>query len=259
MAKKINSLEVSVRDIVQKKQVLTLFQPIVSVQDSCVYGFEALARGPEHSPCYGAVDLFSSAADQGYLEAMNELSSQLAIERFKKQSVDSKLFINFSPQSITQSPSGLLGLIRCMEDQRLPPDRVVIEITEHYPVENYQQLRATIDECRELGVKIAIDDLGAGYSGLRLWSEIAPDYVKLDQHFVQELRQDPHKRVFIDMIQGLAAKLDCRIIAEGIESESDLDIVVEMGVPLVQGFYLGRPIKNPNKFRFNGGIKKAAI
>ncbi|PCJ19650.1 MAG: hypothetical protein COB04_05610 [Gammaproteobacteria bacterium] len=256
MSEKVSS-PVDVRDIVQKKQVLTLFQPIVSVKDSSVYGFEALARGPEHSPFYGAEDLFSRAADQGYLEAMNELTSQLAIERFKQQSLDSKLFINFSPQSITQTPSGLLGLVRYMEEQRLSPDRVVVEITEHYPVKDYQQLRTVIDQCRDLGVKIAIDDLGAGYSGLRLWSEIAPDYVKLDQHFVQELRREPEKRIFIDMIQGLAAKLDCQIIAEGVESESDYEIVVDMGVPLVQGFHLGRPLKNPSQFRFNVGVKEA--
>ena len=238
---------VSAREIVQKKQIETLFQPIVAVEYGSIYGFEALARGPKFSQYYGAVDLFSNAANEGYLEAMNELTSQLAIVRFKQQSLDSKLFINFSPQSITHDPSGLVGLIRCMQHECLSPERVVIEITEHYPVENYRELRTAVDQCQNLGVKIAIDDLGAGHSGLRLWSEIQPDYVKLDHHFVQEIQQDDHKKVFIDCLQVLASRLGCKIIAEGIENDRDFAIVSELNVPYAQGFYIGRPGKRAQR------------
>jgi diguanylate cyclase (GGDEF)-like protein len=106
-------------------------------------------------------------------------------------------------------------------------------------------MREAVSHYRGMGFEIAMDDLGAGYSSLRLWSELLPDYVKIDQHFIQELQNDPVKLNFVRSIQGIASSLNCNVIAEGIETEAEFKLIEKLGISHAQGYYLARPSATP--------------
>ena len=96
--------------------------------------------------------------------------------------------------------------------------------------------------CAKLGFRVALDDLGAGYSGLKLWSEIRPDIVKIDRHFIQGVDQDRTKQQFVTTILKTATALGCRVITEGVETEGEYATLRKIGVEMLQGYYFGRPI-----------------
>jgi EAL domain-containing protein (putative c-di-GMP-specific phosphodiesterase class I) len=98
-----------------------------------------------------------------------------------------------------------------------------------------------------MGFEIALDDLGAGYSGLRLWSELLPDYVKIDKHFIQKLHEDPVKMNFVKSIQNIATALNCKVIAEGIETADEFRAIEKIGIAYAQGYHFGRPMVTPIK------------
>lgn len=243
--KKNIKTDICLPDIVRQQQINTLFQPIVSVDDGTVFGYEALARGPEGSLLFEAKDLFTNAENQGYLSRLDQLASQLAVIRFKQRQLPAQLFVNFSPYSLTADRSTMSELVSFIHMQGMLPEQVVIEVTEHFPISNISKLCSAMDRYRKAGFKIALDDLGSGYSGLQLWSEIKPDYVKLDRHFTQQIHHNEAKQHFVQSMQELSQKLGCVVIAEGVETRRELETVCRMGIPLVQGYYICRPIEQP--------------
>jgi len=100
---------------------------------------------------------------------------------------------------------------------------------------------------RNMGFEIALDDLGAGYSGLRLWSELLPEYVKIDSHFINDINNDPVKFNFVKSIQNIASSLHCHVIAEGIETENEFKAIAELGITHAQGYYFARPAFIPTE------------
>ena len=222
-----------------------MFQPIVSVEDGIICGYEALARGPEGSLLYEANDLFANAENLGCLSKLDQLASQLAVIRFKQRELVEQLFINFSPYSLVSDRRVMSDLLEFMQLQDMMPEQVVIEITEHCPVEDIGKLCSVLDRYRKAGFKIALDDLGSAYSSLQLWSELKPEYVKLDQHFIRQIHINENKQYFVQSMQDLAEKLGCQLIAEGIENRRELETICRMGIPLVQGFYICKPIEHP--------------
>ncbi len=127
----------------------------------------------------------------------------------------------------------------------MPAERIIIELSEQYPLDDYALMRDATDHFRALGFQIAIDDLGAGYAGLRAWSELRPDYVKVDRHFIERVDSDPVKREFLRSILEIAKELNCHVVAEGIETVEQLITVQSIGIPFGQGYFIGRPAQVP--------------
>jgi predicted transcriptional regulator len=125
------------------------------------------------------------------------------------------------------------------------PARVIIELTESQPTCDYAQMREAVLRYRQMGFQIAIDDLGEGFSSLRLWSELRPEYVKIDMHFIQGINHDPVKLQFVRSIQEIAEKSNTLVIAEGIETRPELLALRDIGVACGQGYHLGRPQPAP--------------
>ena len=125
------------------------------------------------------------------------------------------------------------------------PDRVIIELTENQPTYDYELMREAVRHYRDMGFQIAIDDLGEGFSSLRLWSELRPEYVKIDMHFIQGINNDPVKLQFVRSIQEIAEKSNTLVIAEGIETQAELLVIRDVGVAYGQGYHLGRPHPQP--------------
>lgn len=231
--------------ILNRGAVSSLFQPIVSMLEERIVGFEALSRGPSDSPLHSPVTLFAAARHHGILTELEMLCRDRAISRFCNQNLPGKLFLNVSPESLLEQQHYPGQTLEILQRNGLSPDRVVIELTEQAPIEDLTLLQNALHHYRDMGFSIALDDLGAGYSSLRLWSELQPEYVKIDRHFVDGIHRDPVKREFVTSILQMAKASRACVIAEGIEQQEELAVLEEIGIDWVQGYLLGRPDSAP--------------
>jgi len=223
----------------------TLFQPIVSLSERRILGYEALSRGPSNSALHSPINLFTVARQAGRLSELEIACRDTACRRFSEQKLPGKIFLNVSPESLLEAnhPPGMT--LKVLKAHGIAPSDVVIELTEQTPTDDFQLLYNALHHYRAMGFSIALDDLGAGYSSLRLWSELRPDYVKIDRHFIDGIHQDALKREFVGSILQIAKASRAQVIAEGIELQEELVVLAEMGVDLVQGYLLCRPQEQP--------------
>ena len=211
-----------------------VFQPIVDLAASTIVGYEALARFGESgtrgpAPYFAAADRCGRGAD---LEA-HLLGQALAT----RASLPAGCFlaVNVAPHLLA-SP-GVCGLLRAEDDLT----GLVLELTEHVPVDNLPALRRRIDGLRDRGALLALDDTGAGWSGLRQVAELRPDIVKLDKSLVADVDVDQVKQGLVELVGQFVDRLGSRLLVEGVERFEELDTVLRLGVPLAQGWLLGRP------------------
>ncbi|WP_342365970.1 GGDEF domain-containing protein [Pseudoalteromonas sp. S16_S37] len=241
---KVAELEKNIlQNILEHGTVTTLFQPIYDISKQEVLGFEALSRGVG---CLEMPDrLFQAASVHNKLSELELLCREKAIERFMMQQLPGKLFLNVSPSALLD-PSHPRGETRdLVEKYGLAANRVVIEVTEQDRVDDGFLLLKTIEHYRQLGFNIAIDDLGAGYSGLKQWSELCPEYVKVDRYFIDFCDQSIVKREFLKSIIELAKATSTSVIAEGIERVEELVLLEKLGIVNAQGFLLAYPQSEP--------------
>ncbi|WP_373017556.1 GGDEF domain-containing protein [Thiomicrorhabdus sp.] len=227
------------------KSLTPVFQPIVDIQNRRVFGFEALSRGPENSPLYWPLHLFHVAEEHGCLFEMDLLARQIAIESYNRYGMGEYLFVNVTVNALMQSSHRRSQTLDCLQSLGIDVSQVVIEITELQPVEDFDLFIQSINHYREMGFKVAIDDLGGGYNGLRIWSEVKPDFVKIDKHFVFDLAENKDKQRFIETICALAKGLHTKVIAEGVEDEETLRALEKIGVDYVQGYLFKKPQPEP--------------
>lgn len=223
----------------------SLFQPIICLSERRILGYEALSRGPSNSPLHSPINLFAIARQAGRLSELEIACRESACRRFSAQQLEGKLFLNVSPESLLEPTHQPGRTLQLLQRYGIAPSQVVIELTEQTPTDDFQLLYNALHHYRAMGFSIALDDLGAGYSSLRLWSELRPDYVKIDRHFIDGIHQDAVKREFVGSILQIAKASRAQVIAEGIELAEELSVLTEMGVDLVQGYLLCRPQEQP--------------
>lgn len=212
---------------------LTLvFQPIVDLAAARVAGYEALSRFPGTA---GPDVWFAAAADAGLAADLEALAVHKALAVVDDLPVDTFLTVNVSPH-LLGSPQ-LREALSVRDDLR----RVVVELTEHTPVDDLATLRRQTGELRERGALIALDDAGSGYSGLHQMAELRPQIVKLDRALVADADADPVRVALAEMLGEFAGRIDAWLLAEGIETAAELAVFHRLGVPLAQGWLLGRP------------------
>jgi len=231
--------------ILKERRLSVLFQPIIDMKSSAFLGFEGLIRGPADSALHSPINLFSAAAQEGLSLEVEMLARQTVLEAFVLQELPGQLFLNVSPETLTH-PSFKNGkTLEYLRALGLDPARVVIEITENQPTFDFVAMRSALLHYRAMGFQIAIDDLGEGFSSLRLWSELRPEYIKVDMHFVQGVDSDPIKRQFLKSIQSIADSCGTHVIAEGVETEAELRVIRDLGIALGQGYFIARPSHTP--------------
>lgn len=235
------------RSIIEDERLTPYFQPIVDVAQQRTHGYEALIRGPEGSPLHSPLKLFEVAMQAGLLVELDLLCRRLAIAAFARLGLPGRLFLNVMPSTIVKRDfrEGLtLGYLR---EYGLAPNRVVIELTEHVPIQDYSLMRQAVAHYRAMGFQVALDDLGAGHSSLRHWAELRPDFVKLDRHFIAGIDRDHGKREFLRSILDVSRSLGCQLIAEGIETAEEYRCLWELdrSLSLLQGYYFARPSLAP--------------
>ncbi len=225
--------EEQIQRVLQSGGLECVFQPIVALDDGKPVGFEALARfdsEPVRSP--GA--WFAQAAALGYALELEIAAVEAAISFIDRLPADTFLALNVSPASIV-SPrlTETIG--------RVPLDRIVVEVTEHAPISDYPRLRSAITALRRGGARLAVDDVGAGHASLRHILQLDPDLIKLDVSLTRGIQLQRTQRAMASALVTFAREVGASVIAVGIEDEAELGVIRELGVPLGQGYYFGRP------------------
>ncbi|OGV77071.1 MAG: diguanylate cyclase [Methylotenera sp. RIFCSPLOWO2_02_FULL_45_14] len=241
----VDDIASKLRDILDSKRLNAVFQPIIDMKTAEVIGHEGLIRGPADSPLHSPMKLFNTARNYGMVTELEYLARREVLQSFFNLAGTGKVFLNISPDVLMSKDSRVGETLKYIEEIGLSPRQVVIELTENAATTDYQLLRDAAHYYRAMGFEIAIDDLGEGFSGLRMWSELRPDYVKIDQHFIQGINHDPLKLQFVRSIQEIAKKSGARIIAEGIESERELITIRDIGIAFGQGYHITRPQSQP--------------
>jgi EAL domain-containing protein (putative c-di-GMP-specific phosphodiesterase class I)/ActR/RegA family two-component response regulator len=211
------------------------FQPIVTWESRSVYGYEALLRSTEPTlPHPGAI--IDAAERLGRLKLLGQTIRAAAARAFEKAPADAVLFVNLHPHDLN-------------DDTILHPDapltkiasRVVLEITERAAVADGQDVRDRVAALRSIGYRIAIDDLGAGYAGLTAFAQLEPEVVKLDMSLVRDVHQQATKRKLIRSMTELCHDMGRLVVAEGIESVEERDVLAKLGCELMQGYLFAKP------------------
>lgn len=233
------------KEILEQRQLNAIFQPIIHMQRGEIVGYEGLIRGPSDSPLHSPMNLFKVARAHNLSVEVEHMCRRVVIERFAELGLPGKLFLNVSPEMLLEPHARHGETLGYIQEVGLNPDRVIIELTENQPTYDYDLLREAAMHYRGMGFEIAIDDLGEGFSSLRLWSELRPEYVKIDMHFVQGINQDPVKLQFVRSIQEIAEQSGTVVIAEGIETQTELLMIRDLGIALGQGYHIARPHPSP--------------
>lgn len=210
-----------------------VFQPIFSLSGGMV-GVEALAsfRGP---PKRGPERWFAEADAVGLRRELELATMKAAVSLIPELPPGIYLSLNASPKTLLSAGFRKLLL------EHADPARVVIEVTEHAPIDNYERLNAAFDRVRKLGVRLAVDDAGAGFASLRHILRLAPDFIKLDRTLIAGIETDRSRQALAAGLISFAERIDATIIAEGIEQFAEVDMLTSLGVGHGQGFLLAPP------------------
>lgn len=222
-----------VEDIVTGDGLTIEVQPIVSLTQRTTIGSEALSRfsvRPDEGPQYW----FSEARHVGLLERLEMAAARAAVSLIDRLPSDEFLALNLSPASVMASMAG-----DAFAD--VQAERLVIEITEHAPVENYEELAQALTAFRAHGGRLAVDDAGAGFASLQHILQLCPDFIKLDIGLTRGIETDRARRALAAGLISFASELGATVIAEGVETEEQLRALVDLGVGCGQGYHLGRP------------------
>lgn len=228
-------------DILKKGDIRTVFQPIVSLKDGSILGYEALSRGPKNSALENPGMLFDVARVYGKLWELELLCRIKALENISQVNRNANLFLNVDPQVIHDEKFKKGFTKEFLKEYNINPQNIVFEITEKNSVTDLNSFKKTIEHYKEQGYRIAIDDTGSGYSGLKLITDIHPQYIKLDMNLIRDIDKDGMKYALIKTLYEFCLVSDIKVVAEGIETESELQALIDIGVNFGQGYYIQKP------------------
>ncbi len=224
-----------------------VFQPIYSIADGDVLGYEALSRIIDTSTTLGTEELFHKASLSGLAAPLEKLCRKLALLKAGELKVPGLLFLNVCP-TILQSSGHERGYTAALLDELgIEKSRIVFELTERTLIDDYDLFSRTIRHYREQGYGIAIDDLGSGYAGLQMLAQLEPDYVKLARSLVSNIHRSTTRQALVESLLSFCSRIGAKVIAEGIEQQEELDYLAAAGITFGQGYLLAPPASHPLK------------
>jgi EAL domain-containing protein (putative c-di-GMP-specific phosphodiesterase class I) len=229
------------QEVLLADQLSTVFQPVVDLRGRSVLGYEALSRGPAGSVYQMPLRLFEMAEEADLVFELDRKCRRRALAAAISLPSWAKLFVNVFPSAMYDPEFQGEALVRLAEDQGLSPDRVVLEITEKAAIENYELFAEALADLTRFGFSIAVDDVGAGYSGLEKIAHLNPRYLKFDRELIRNIDSSYIRREMTRALKAFADRIGSTIIAEGIERDGELRTLLELGIQYGQGFLLGRP------------------
>lgn len=243
--------------LMRSSRLYSVFQPIVSLNDGAIYSHEALIRGPNDTLYQSPDALLSAAANESLNFEFENYCVAAAINRWGSLGESGRLFVNISAEVLVQvlKRCGRETLLELISGFGVLPRMLVLEITEYERVSDMDYLASVVNEIRCAGVSLALDDFGDGRSSLRLWSQLKPEFVKIDKYFTKDISLHADKLKTIQALQQIAAIFDTALVAEGIETDQDLRVLRDLGIAFGQGYFLGRPAPLPRETIEEGALK----
>lgn len=213
------------------------FQPIVRPSTKTIWAYEALVRGPEQQGAGWVLDQVNE--DNRYRFDQN--CRVKAIELAASLKIPCKLSINFLPRAVYQPASCIRTTVATAERCQFPLNQIMFELTESEVLDSINHIKFIVDYYHERGFTTAIDDFGAGYSGLNLLAQMQTDIVKLDMALIRNIDTDPVKQIIVRHNIAMLKELGIEVLAEGIETTEEFDWLVAAGVDLLQGYLFAKP------------------
>jgi EAL domain-containing protein (putative c-di-GMP-specific phosphodiesterase class I) len=226
----------TVQEALEAGKLYIAYQPIVDLGRKTTFGFEALVRS-EAPEFPNALAVIQAAVEARFMGQLGRALRRYAVERCGSKYA---LFINLHPDEFDEG-----WLVRPDDATGWHDGDIFLEITESVPLTHYRYCHSVLGEMRAKGLKVAVDDLGAGYSNLKYIADLAPEVVKLDRTLIANLRSGTRLHTLVTSIVDLCVKLGARVVAEGIETREELQASIECGVHYGQGYFLGHPHRDP--------------
>lgn len=237
-----------------------VFQPVVDMRDGTIHAHEALIRGPRAIPLHLPEALLAAARKEGLLLEFEIACVAVAIAGWAELRQRGRLFVNVSAKALVEAVRrrSIKAIVRDLADLGLAARMLTLEITEHEHISNVDEFVESVREVQGAGLSFALDDFGDGRSSLRLWSELAPDTVKIDKYFTRDISRHAKKLQTLRALMQIADVFGTALVAEGIETADDLRVIRDLGITFGQGYFLGRPDRQPRESLEPGPAKVLA-
>lgn len=243
--------------ILKEGKIKSVFQPIVSLKNGEILGYEALSRITSQKTNLSIEELFNISDQLGCLWQLEKVCRRKAVKSAEYKPTGKKLFLNVDC-NVIQDSEFVKGFTKdFLHKHNLKTKDVVFEITERHDFENTDLFKKVMKHYQSQGFEISIDDLGSKYSGLNRINCMNPQYIKIDIELVHNIQNSKSQRSLVSMLVKHCNEMNYTLIAEGIETQEELECLHKLGVPYGQGFYLGKPDTNFQEIDEN--IKKEIL
>jgi EAL domain-containing protein (putative c-di-GMP-specific phosphodiesterase class I) len=226
--------------LIVEERLSTVYEPVVWLDPYRRIGFEALTRGPSGTPLESPVACFSVALACDLEYELDSVCRKLALENARCLQDGELLFLNILPSSVHDPDFSDRRLGGLLAELAISPEQIVLEVSERQSIGNYSLFREAIERFSQLGFRVAIDDIGAGYSNLEMALQLEPDYLKIDRALIHGVDEDANRQELLRGLVRLAERMGSHLIAEGIETSEELQAVRALGVACGQGYAVGR-------------------
>jgi diguanylate cyclase (GGDEF)-like protein len=239
--KRIGEKSIIILNAVEERRIIPFFQPILNVRENRIEAVEVLSRIQlEHGRVLGAAEFVEIAEKMGVIHKLDYIAMEKAVEGAQEAGYPGYIFLNLSPRALVLNEF-IRETRRIMGEYKMPPERIVFEITERDTVKNMNLLEKFVNDLKMEGFKLAIDDFGSGFSSFHYLKRFPIDFVKIEGDFIVNMVKNGKDRAFVKSMSMLAQELGIRTVAEYVENEEVLEHVRESGIDLAQGYYVGRP------------------
>ncbi|WP_226669429.1 EAL domain-containing protein [Metabacillus litoralis] len=229
------------RDIIQKREITLLAQPIIDLASKQIKAWEFLTRGPKNTSLENPLQLFSLARQSNLIYDLELLVLEKAFQMIGRVGCRDDVFLNFTPITLGNKRfiPALEKLLKRYDD--ILPNKMIFEVTERDSIDGLTFFHDNIKELRKMGFRIAVDDTGAGYSSLHTISEILPDIIKIDRSVIQDIDTNTVKESMLKGLILIAKETGSLVVAEGIEKKEEADVLMRNQVDLAQGYFYAKP------------------
>ena len=236
---KINSK--ILQNILEEKNIIPVYQPIISLKNGKIFGYEALTRISDETVELSIEHMFILADKMNMLWELETLCRKKALKNAKNINPEKKLFLNVNPNVIHDKKFKNGFTKNRLTKYGLDLLDIVFEITERNAIIDKEAFLGSIDHYRKQDFKIAIDDVGSGYSGLNAINDVRPDIMKLDMNLIRNIDKDEIKQHLCKAMVNFGKNAGIKVIVEGIETKEELKTLIKMDVEFGQGYFLGAP------------------
>ncbi len=230
--------------ILEPGSLAPVFQPIFRVhgQDRVVHSLECLMRGPKGTSVERANILFAYVRLKRAEIAVDRACMRAALQEAARLPFEPRISVNVHASTLGRDAAFVSYLKDTAESCGISPRRLTVELIEHAPFWDAAGIWRAIDELRRFGMRLAVDDVGAGQSNYNMILDCCPDALKVDAYVVKGCHADKHRVAVLESVMTLAHKLGAQVVAEGIEEARDLEVLLRLGIHLIQGYMLARPM-----------------